>query len=1024
MDAAQFLENLRELSLEEGRTYMQEHLVELTDLTDHEAVGNLLADEALRLLYSPFLSLKLAEVLIFFGEQTGHTLSHALGLKAKGDVLVQIGHYQAAMECLDAAGEEFMGMGDESNWARSRISWIVACASLGFVEKALDQANHALEVFLRNNETYWVLIIEHNTAWIYNHTARYQDELQLYEHILAIYPTLTDQDENFIKRAIAMTLVNQAICLALLGKFEQAYAIQQQARTDFIELAEESMVINCEINVADLDYTQGYYGSALRRYYQAYDRAMQSNVDNPLLLAELKVWTANCLVKLNRAQEACRLMEEAVRAYREIGTSLQTSNALLEYAATLVASSRVKEALSTLDEACTLFDQGGFEREASAARLQQSELLLETGAIAQAYYQAGLLKSYYESRSLVPHSVRANLVMTRALMNYAQPEAGTDQQLQSALLQKAAALCKETLSYAREHNLQEEVYKSYYLLGQLALAQNNKAEAIRYYRAAIVQIERILDDLVYDLSPSFLHATWTIYEEMIDLCLQLAQSERAFSYLERARSIALRQYLNKSRLSAGNEKVHEETISAPTASLQNLAALRLKTQYELRDWQEKYHTYNLLLEEAASSPSPTVNRDIIQAELKQCEMALSELFERFHLYQVDVPVPSQATQVKQRGKTRGPTYAAGHIDIKQLSQHLLPDQLLLAYFLKKDKLIIFSVTSTSLTIHESAAGMEQLESLLPLLHAHLDPRGWPDPEHPPQQVIQRLLQKLYEFLVAPVAALLPRPGGSLTIVPYGPLHALPFHTLFNGSQYLIERFQVNYLPAGSMLLHQHASTQRRQRRARNDSPLIFGFSQDGRLQRVRDEARTVAGLLDGRCYLDEAATISQLTRLVPHCALIHIATHGQSRLDAPNFSYVRLADGQFNAIDAFSLDLQGCELVTLSGCETGLALSGGGDEQLGLGRAFLAAGASSLVMSLWPVEDTATNKLMEFFYRRLLEGDSKIAALRAAQCHLLQQTSSIYTHPYFWAAFRLVGNGGPLYYKEDKERTEIQPLKK
>jgi CHAT domain-containing protein len=144
-----------------------------------------------------------------------------------------------------------------------------------------------------------------------------------------------------------------------------------------------------------------------------------------------------------------------------------------------------------------------------------------------------------------------------------------------------------------------------------------------------------------------------------------------------------------------------------------------------------------------------------------------------------------------------------------------------------------------------------------------------------------------------------------------------------------------------------------------------------------------------------------------------MATHGHSRLDAPNFSSVLLADGRFNAIDAFSLDLWDCELVTLSGCETGLALIGGGDEQLGLGRAFLAAGAKTLVMSLWPVEDNATNELMQLFYQNLLRGESKVEALKNAQYTLLHREGSSYAHPYYWAAFRLVGEVGPLRYKRE-----------
>src|SRR5215472_19146126 len=164
-----FLQLLRDLSLEEGRIYIQEHIEELAD---HAAVGNVLADEALRLLYTPFVSLKIAELLIFFGDHTQHISSHALGLKAKGDALMVIEHHQAALECLDAAGEEFLHLGDEVNWARSRISWIISAAWLGRVEEALQQARQARDVFLHLGEDFWVCGIDHNTAIIYEYIGR------------------------------------------------------------------------------------------------------------------------------------------------------------------------------------------------------------------------------------------------------------------------------------------------------------------------------------------------------------------------------------------------------------------------------------------------------------------------------------------------------------------------------------------------------------------------------------------------------------------------------------------------------------------------------------------------------------------------------------------------------------------------------------------------------------------------------------------------------------------------------------
>src|SRR5436305_3522669 len=164
MDTDLFLQHLRDLSLEEGCAYIQEHVDELSD---HAAIGNLLADEALRLLYTPFLSLKLAELLIFFGEYVHHSSSHALGLKAKGDALMMIGHHQAALDALDVAGEEFKLLGDEGNWARSRISWIVSAAWLGRVEEALNAAAQAREVFVRLGENFWACSIDHNTVIIY-----------------------------------------------------------------------------------------------------------------------------------------------------------------------------------------------------------------------------------------------------------------------------------------------------------------------------------------------------------------------------------------------------------------------------------------------------------------------------------------------------------------------------------------------------------------------------------------------------------------------------------------------------------------------------------------------------------------------------------------------------------------------------------------------------------------------------------------------------------------------------------------
>ncbi len=1001
MDTATLVQHLRESSLEEGRAYIIEHSEELTD---HHTIGNALADEALAKLYSPFLSLKLAEVLTFFGEHDHHLPSHALGLKAKGDALVQIRLYQAALDSLDESAQEFLSLNDEENWARTRISWIVGATSLGRVEEALGEAAKARDVFQRLEQPYWVCVIDHNTAWVYRQVGRYQEAHTIYERIFTIYPTIQDRSDVFIERSIAMAKHSMAVNLSYLGRFEQAHYFQQQALASFNALFETNLAVGAESNLASFEYSQGYYGSALQRHYHAQALLAQHHINDPKREVALKLEIAHTLIKLNRTNEAKEVAYEAIEIYRQLDTSLETMNALREYATALVASGSLKEALAVLEEADVLFTQGGLEHYTLATRLQRAEVYILMNAFTEAYREAEALKPLFDTRGLIARSVRSALIMVEALLGQAEQE--QDIERHTLFLRQAAAFGKPAALQARQCHLQEEVYRSQALLGRLFALQKERTKALRCYRVAIVQIEDMLDDLLYDLSPSFLQTSWAVYAETIDLYLQQDQNERAFHYLERARSMALRQYLNRSRTAPTEREEREENSPTPKVLLEK-NALILRTQDELRDWQERYRKQSKLLAEIDLSVSPLLDQETLQVELKRCEAKINELFERLYLQQA-------TRELVPRGDKR--TQHETHmLDITQLQQHLAPDQLLLAYFLHKERLVIFAANTERLITCEIPDGMQQIKRLLPLLHAHLQPSGWADPQHPPQQAVRQMLRKLYALLIAPVAEYLPASPGQLIIVPYGPLHTLPFHALYDGTHFLVEQFQMSYLSASNLLTQVEASAASAISSISVQHPLVFGYSGQGHLQHALEEAKLLTNILDARCYLEEEATIARLSEQAPGSPIIHLATHGYSRLDAPNFSAVSLADGRFNTIDAFNLDLRGCELVTLSGCETGLALSGGGDEQLGLGRAFLASGAHTLVMSLWPVEDSATSELMQRFYQNLLLGYSKVQALCEAQRVLIQGMNTAHTHPYYWAAFRLVGETGPLrYIKQDR----------
>lgn len=115
-------------------------------------------------------------------------------------------------------------------------------------------------------------------------------------------------------------------------------------------------------------------------------------------------------------------------------------------------------------------------------------------------------------------------------------------------------------------------------------------------------------------------------------------------------------------------------------------------------------------------------------------------------------------------------------------------------------------------------------------------------------------------------------------------------------------------------------------------------------------------------------------------------------------------DGLLTSEDVTGMNLLATELVVLSACETGLGEIHIGEGVLGLRRSFMLAGAKSLVISLWKVDDFATRELMIQFYKRLQSGESRMAALRGAQLALREK----FPHPFYWGAFILQGAPGPL----------------
>jgi CHAT domain-containing protein len=251
----------------------------------------------------------------------------------------------------------------------------------------------------------------------------------------------------------------------------------------------------------------------------------------------------------------------------------------------------------------------------------------------------------------------------------------------------------------------------------------------------------------------------------------------------------------------------------------------------------------------------------------------------------------------------------------------------------------------------------------------------------------------------------------LIIAPDGVLFEVPFHALYDGEQYLLEQYEVTYAPsAGALRLCRENECRRN---GTSKQAFVIGCTLGDKLPYVQQEIEAVARAIPGATVVSgEAASLPSLQGYAAESGVLHLATHAVFRRDNPLFSALQLAgEGWLRLMDLYSLRLNGA-LVTLSGCETGRHRLLGGD-LLGLSRGFFYAGASALVVSLWPVDDMSTAILMERFYTHLVAGMAAASALRQAQVELYRleverdgQWLRPYAHPFYWAPFCLLGAPG------------------
>ena len=292
-------------------------------------------------------------------------------------------------------------------------------------------------------------------------------------------------------------------------------------------------------------------------------------------------------------------------------------------------------------------------------------------------------------------------------------------------------------------------------------------------------------------------------------------------------------------------------------------------------------------------------------------------------------------------------------------------------------------------------------------------------------------QQLYQWLIAPIEADLEAAGVETLLFCMGSgLRSLPLAALHDGEQFLVEKFNFSLIPAFNMVEVEYGDI-------RDAEVLVMGASEFDDLPplpAVTFEVQAIAPRIwQGKTFLNQGFTEENLQTQLDRdkFRIVHLATHADFQSGDVSNSYIQLWDRRLTLGDMRQLPLHRfpVELLVLSACRTAV-----GDPQAEMGFAGLAvnSGVKSAVASLWYVSDAGTLTLMTEFYQQLRQTPIKAEALRQAQIAMIRGETSAQvkdllssetgdanstlppelrelestdlSHPFYWAAFTVVGS--------------------
>lgn len=605
----------------------------------------------------------------------------------------------------------------------------------------------------------------------------------------------------------------------------------------------------------------------------------------------------------------------------------------------------------------------------------------------------------------------AELSGNKAILGMALIRLG-DQALLRKEEKEAEELYQAALAIGNETGHPAIYWQSCVGLGALSARQNRILEAADYYQRAVAVIEDQRNHIMeHEYSAGFFQSKLEVYENLINLYFGLhvinpdqGYDRECLFYAEKAKSRAFLDDLKASR-------IDPMTFPGSAESQQKIKNLS--------------RNVSRLLTELSRSDLDRIKREALWEQLERTEEELQVEVETARRVRPDLAQlmrcePSRLSDIR--------------------SKILMPGTALIEFLVGEHHLFIFYATEKKLVIHRLGDGETGL--IRDLVHNYTQLLASPNMN---ASDCVAAGQRLYELLILPGKDVITDDIQSLIIIPDREFCMLPFEALSSGTKtaagrnvanYLLHQYAITYAPSASALINilERVQSQKhrkdllavgdptyRDKLEQNTGPdwdnLLQEYYREKRfavdpLPYTRREIKAVTRFFrKNRCdiLLGNTATEDNVKNLrLSDYRIIHFATH--SLLDEQVSDRTALVltqdsdpqeDGFLQVREIYQKELD-ADLVVLSACRTGLGKLEKGEGILGLPRAFFCAGASTVLVSLWPVGDRSTARFMEYFYAHLSAGDSKQTALRHAKLDMLSAKD---IKPNEWAGFILMGEG-------------------